>query len=80
MPRRRLTPEKAFAQVLREARGAVGLSQEALGHDAGRHRTYVSQLERGMKSPSLKTLFLLAAVLETTPSKLLRRVEQLLEE
>lgn len=76
----RKTPEEAFAEALREARVAVGLSQEALAHEAGRHRTYVSQLERGMKSPSLKTLFLLAKVLETTPSRLLRRVEALLGE
>jgi transcriptional regulator with XRE-family HTH domain len=80
MPRRRLSPEEAFAEALREARDAAGLSQESLGHESGRHRTYISQLERGMKSPSLRTLFLLAEVLETTPSKLLGRVEDLLGE
>ena len=78
MPRRRLSPEDALAQVLRETRLAKGLSQEALAHEAQRHRNYISQLERGMNSPSVKTLFLLARVLETTPSRLLRRVEELL--
>jgi transcriptional regulator with XRE-family HTH domain len=48
--------------------------------EAGRHRSYVSDLERGKYSASIKTLFLLAAVLETTPSRLLRRVEELLGE
>jgi transcriptional regulator with XRE-family HTH domain len=73
-----MTAEEAFGQALREARERIQLSQEALGHAAGRHRTYVSHLERGLSSPSIKTLFLLAEVLATTPSKLLRRVEELL--
>lgn len=77
MSRRKMTAEMAFGQALREARERVRLSQEALGHAAGRHRTYVSHLERGLSSPSVKTLFLLAEVLGTTPSKLLRRVEEL---
>lgn len=80
MSRRKMTAEEAFGQALREARDRVQLSQEALGHAAGRHRTYVSHLERGLSSPSIKTLFLLAEVLETTPSRLLRRVEELLGE
>lgn len=45
-----------------------------------KHRTYIRHLERGLSSPSIKTLFLLDDVLETTPSKLLRRVKELLLE
>lgn len=80
MPRRRMTPEEAFGEALREARERAGISQEALALEAGRHRSYVSDLERGKYSASIKTLFLLAEVLETTPSQLLRRVEQFLGE
>lgn len=80
MPRRRISLEEAFGEALREARAKAGLSQEALGEACDRHRTYISLLERGKHSPSVKTLFSLAVVLETTPSKLLRRVEELLGE
>ncbi len=75
-----MTPEEALGQALRDARLKVGLSQEALGEACDRHRTYVSLLERGKHSPSIKTLFSMAEVLGTTPSRLLRRVEELLAE
>lgn len=78
MPRRRRTPEEAFGVALREAREAAGLSQESLASEAGRHKSYVSDLERGKYSASIKTLFLLTPVLNMTPSRLLRRVEELL--
>jgi transcriptional regulator with XRE-family HTH domain len=80
MPRRRKSLEAAFGEALREARMARGLSQEGLGHEAGRHRTYISELERGTHSPSINTVLLLAEVLKTSPSRLLRRAEELLEE
>jgi len=34
------------------------------------HRTYVSQIERGLKSPTLVMLFRLARALNTTSSKI----------
>lgn len=74
-----MTPENAFGRALREARERADLSQEALASEAGRHKTYISDLERGKYSASIKTLFLLAPALGTTPSKLLRRAEELLE-
>ena len=57
-----------------------GLSQEGLGQEAGRHRTYISELERGTHSPSINTVFMLAQVLKTSPSALLRRAEEVLGE
>lgn len=78
--RGRMTPEEALGQALREARLKVGLSQEDLGEACGRHRTYISLLERGKHSPSIKTLFSVAAVLETTPWRLLKRADALLSE
>ena len=67
--------EKAFGQVLREIRSQRGLSQEELGYESGFHRTYISQLERGIKSPSLNTISALASALNAAPSEMLRRVE-----
>jgi transcriptional regulator with XRE-family HTH domain len=71
----RVTPEQAFGKVLKELRRACGLSQERLGFDSGYHRTYISQLERGLKSPTLATVFRLASVLKVPPSELVRRTE-----
>lgn len=69
--------EDAFGQVLRAVRHERGMSQEALSLACGRHRTYVSLLERGGSSPSLSTVWLLAAALGVAPSELIRRVEEL---
>jgi len=65
-----MTPKKpAFANALRTARVARGLSQEALGELSS--RTYVSTLERGLKSPTLHKVDQLAAMLEMNPLTLL---------
>ena len=74
---RNLSPEKAFGRVLREVRESRNLSQEELAARAGYHRTYIGQLERGEKSPSLRTIFNLSSTLQVTPSVLVRRVERL---
>ncbi len=66
---------KAFGEVLRKARRERGLSQEDLGFESGYHRTYISLLERGLKSPSLQTIYELARALDLSPSELLARVD-----
>jgi transcriptional regulator with XRE-family HTH domain len=73
---RTLSPEMAFGQVLREVREIRNISQEELAARAGYHRTYIGQLERGEKSPSLRTIFKLSSALEVRPSALIRRVER----
>jgi len=71
-----LTIEEAFGSTLQDLRKARKLSQEELGFESGYHRTYISQLERGRKSPSLRTIFQLAAALKTPPSEMVLRVER----
>jgi len=73
---RSLSAEKAFGQVLRNIRESRDLSQEELAARAGYHRTYIGQLERGEKSPSLRTIFDLSATLKISPSVLIRRIER----
>jgi transcriptional regulator with XRE-family HTH domain len=68
--------DKSFATVLRRLRIRKRLSQEEFGFEADLHRTYVSQLERGLKSPSLKTLHKIANVLEISLTELMTLVEQ----
>ena len=64
---------EVFARNLRKARQAKGLSQEALAHDAGIDRTYISALERGVYSATIDMVDKLADVLNVEASELLQR-------
>jgi len=64
-----------FGAVLRDFRKEAGLSQERLALEAGLDRTFISLLERGLRQPSLKTLFTVAAVLKVPPHQLVLTVE-----
>lgn len=70
-----MEPEVAFGQVLREFRKRRGLSQEALAHEADLERNYISLLELGRNSASIKTIFKLADALGLTVAELMRMVE-----
>ena len=72
--------ERLFGRILRELRTERGLSQEELGFESDYHRTYISQLERGQKNPSLKAIFRLARALGVRPSEMIRRIESRGEE
>ena len=68
--------EAAFGTVIRELREKRGLSQEELSFACTRHRTYISQIERGKSSPTIATLWRLAKALDVKPSEIVRRVER----
>ena len=57
----------------------MGVSQEVLGFQAGFHRTYVSDLERGQRNPGVWTLKQIAETMGTTSSEVLRLAEESLE-
>lgn len=61
-----------FSSSLRLARESAGISQETLASLSGLDRTYISQLERGLKSPTLTTLEKLGGCLSMDPRRLLR--------
>ena len=71
-----MEPEVAFGEVLRELRKEQGLSQERLALEAGVERNYISLLELGKNSASLKMIFKLARVLGAQPSEILHQVEE----
>lgn len=75
-----MLPEKAFGEVLRYLRQERGLSQEALALEAGAERNYISLLELGKSSASMRMLFKLCAVLDVPPSKFLEQVEGRIKE
>lgn len=68
--------ESTFGRVLAGRRRRAGLTQEALAEACDLHATYVSQLERGLKSPTLRVLFRLANAVGVSPGALLRAVER----
>jgi transcriptional regulator with XRE-family HTH domain len=68
-------PNVIFGKIIAELRQSARFSQEELAHRAGIHRTYVSQIERGLKSPTLVMLLKLAKALDTSASKIMRQVE-----
>lgn len=56
--------------TIKSERSARGISQEELAYRAGLHRTYISDLERGARNPSLESIEKLAGALEISVSML----------
>ena len=67
-----------FGHALREIREEHDISQERLALEAGFDRTFVSLLERGLRSPTIRTVVKLAEVLKVKPSAIIQRMETLL--
>lgn len=74
-----ITIDKAFGKVIRTLRESTGFSQEELAFRAHVHRTYVSQIERGLKSPSLVVIIRLANALEISAAELVRQATEEIE-
>jgi len=70
------TAEQRFGKELQRTRKQCGLSQEELGFQADIHVSYVSQLERGTKSPSLGVVLRLAAALGRPAWEMVRATEE----
>ena len=60
---------------MRLIRKERGISQEQLALESGLDRTYVSLIERGVQSPTLRTVTKLAGVLKMKPSEMIIRME-----
>ncbi|MCE1188263.1 MAG: helix-turn-helix domain-containing protein [Ignavibacteria bacterium] len=67
--------EAIFGDVLKELRTARKISQEKLAEYCELDRTYISLLERGLRQPTLITLFKISKALDITPSELIKKVE-----
>lgn len=75
-----MEPEEAFGAVLRSLRKQRELSQEALALDAEVERNYISLIELGKNSPSIRILFKLCKALDVSPSAFLASVEAQIQE
>lgn len=62
---------KRLGENVRRLRLKKGLSQEDYAFEAGVHRTYVSDIERGTRNPTATVIEKLAAALEVAPGRLL---------
>jgi transcriptional regulator with XRE-family HTH domain len=71
--------QTVFGQVLKDLRNERGLSQQQLAFDSDLDRTYISLLERGLRLPTLGTIFRIAEVLKLTPSDIVTQVEKSLK-
>jgi transcriptional regulator with XRE-family HTH domain len=63
-------------EELRKAREAAGMTQEELSSKARVDRSYISQLERGLKSPTLDMLLRLCMALGVSAAEIVARVEK----
>lgn len=66
---------ETVGKVIRRFRKAKGLSQEVLSGLAGLDRTHYSKIERGLRSPTIDTLFRIAQALDVPPYKLVQALE-----
>jgi transcriptional regulator with XRE-family HTH domain len=65
-----------LGKELLAARLAAGLTQETLAYRANVDRSYISQLERGLKSPTVAMLIRLCKAMDTSAAKIVGRVER----
>lgn len=60
-----------LSRNMRRLRQSKGWSQEELAHQAGLHRTYISDLERCARNPTITVVDRLAVALEVSVGSLL---------
>ena len=60
-----------FGQRVRKFRKLRGFSQEELAYEAGSNRTYVSDVERGTRNPSLDFIARVSSALNVKMGELL---------
>jgi len=68
--------EKKFGAVLKEIRTEKKISQEKLAEYSNLDRTYISLLERGLRQPTIVTLFKISKALNIKPNEFILRIEQ----
>ena len=68
--------EIVFGSILRERRLELNLSQTDISELSKLDRTFISLVERGVRQPTLRSLFQLASALGLDPSEMLKLVEK----
>jgi ribosome-binding protein aMBF1 (putative translation factor) len=68
--------ERAFGDEMRKARSQKKISQMALYKATGLDRTFISDLERGIQAPSIRTIFRVAKGIGIEPEVLIERTKK----
>jgi transcriptional regulator with XRE-family HTH domain len=68
--------EKQLGEVVREVREEKDISQDGLAREMNTDRTTISLIERGLRSPYIRTLMQIGAALNVPPSEIFRRLER----
>ena len=71
---------RQFGEVLRQYRLSRGWSQSVLSTKSKVDRTYISQIECGIHSPTITVLCRLSRALQVAPSVLVTRLERRLSD
>ena len=68
---------KLVGLAIKKYRKRKGLTQEVLSGLAGLDRTHYSKIERGLRSPSLDSIFKIAIALNIQPHELIIEIEKM---
>ncbi len=71
---------KAVAKTIKGLRKKNGISQERLADMIDSHQVYISEIERGLKMPSLPILYSMAKCFNLTLSEFMAIIEKNIEE
>lgn len=77
--RKRRLLSLAFGQAVRIVRSKLGVSQEGLAYKAEIQRSYMGEIERGEKNPSLAIILRIAMALDISTTVLLAEMEIILK-
>jgi len=67
---------KKIGTVIRQLREEKKLTQDVFSGLADLDRSHYSKIERGLRIPTLETVFKIAQALEIKPSELIRIIEE----
>lgn len=67
---------QTFGRNVRRVRLAKGVTLEALSHDVGLSYSYVGEIERGRRNPTLGVVDRIAKALDVEPLELLKQLGQ----
>ncbi len=64
-----------IGKIIQKCRMEKGMTQEVLSGLADLDRTHYSKIERGLRSPTIDTLFKIASALDMAPHQLMIEIE-----
>lgn len=70
--------DEAFGIIIKNLRKSKRISQNKLAIKCELDRSYIFMLEKGIKSPTINTVFKIAASLEVKPALLIEQTEELM--